>query len=95
MHAGYYPTTRILWVWAVFVVGLFVIPIVWFIVHYLFWTVQPIVVGIAVDLGTDTPMFYSVDTFFQTFENYLGVIALVALGVACIVYSQWKGTPAQ
>lgn len=80
-----------LYVLGVFIAGLFIIPIFWYIFHSLYWSVQPATVAIAEDLGTNSTRFYQVDTFFQNFENWLHVIALLVLGLFGIVYIQRRG----
>jgi membrane associated rhomboid family serine protease len=82
---------RVLYVWAMIAVGLIVIPILWFGYHYIFWEIQPVVVAIAEDLGTNSTTFYQVDTFFQAVDHWAHLLALLALGLWGYVYSQRRG----
>lgn len=73
------------------VIGVLLIATFWFCFHYIFWYVQPLSAYIANNLGTNTTQFQQVDLIFQAFDNYAHVIALIALAVFCIVYSQRRG----
>jgi len=82
---------RVLYVYAMIAVGVVVIPIFWFGLHYIFWEIQPVAVEIAEDLGTNSTTFYQVDTFFQAIDNWAHLLALLALGLWAYVYSQKRG----
>lgn len=85
--------TRLMIVYGIIVLGLLMIPIVWYIFHTLFWLVQPISTTIAENLGTNSTEYYAIDAFFQGVDNYAHIIALVVLGLFGFVYSQRKGRP--
>lgn len=80
-----------IYVYIVLIVGLFTIPVFWYIFHTIFWSVQPVAVAVAVSMGTNTTEFYQVDTLFQGFDNWIHVIGLLALGLFGFVYSQRRG----
>lgn len=85
--------TRQMIVYAISFLGLFIIPVVWYSFHFIFWEIQPVAQAIAEDLGTNTTMYYQIDTFFQGIDNWFAVIALVALALFGFVYSHKRGTP--
>lgn len=84
---------RQMYVYAIFFLGLFVIPVVWYSFHFLFWEIQPVARAIAENLETNTTMYNQVDVFFQGIDNWFGVIALVVLALFGFVYSHKRGTP--
>lgn len=82
---------RVLYVYAVIAVAIILIPLFWFFFHYIFWLIQPVTVEVAEDLGTNSPTFYQVDTFFQAVDNWIHLLALLSIAVFVYVYSQRRG----
>lgn len=85
--------TRLMIVYGMIVLGLLMIPIVWFIFHTLFWLVQPVSSNLAETMGTNSTEYYQVDAFFQGIDNYAHIIALMVLALFGFVYSQRRGKP--
>lgn len=80
-----------LYVFAVATIGIILIASVWFTFHYIFWMIQPVSSNLANQFGTNGTQYDQVDTFFQGYDNWAAIIALFALLIFCIVYSQRKG----
>jgi len=82
---------RLLFVVGVLVVGILIIPLIWIGFHYAFGLVQPLTERITESLNTNTTTYTQVDTFFQTIDSWIPVMALLALMVFCIVYAHRRG----
>ena len=82
---------RVLYVYAIVIVGIILIPVVWFGFHYLFWEIQPVAQSISESLGTNSTEYYQVDTFFQAVDEWALLLGLLSLSVWAYVYSQRRG----
>lgn len=88
------PVRAVLFVYAVAIVGIVLIALVWFLFHYMFWIIQPVTSDLAVDLGTNGTQYTQVDNFFQGIDNWAAILGLIALFLFVIVYSQRRGQDA-
>jgi hypothetical protein len=63
----------------------------WFIFHYIFWLIQPISASLAYRFNTNGTQWEQVDSFFQAYDAWALIIALLVMMVFAFVYSQRKG----
>ncbi len=82
---------RVMWIYALAAGALLLLAVIWFIFHSLFWFIQPAAFNVAIKLGTNDTQYSQVDSFFQVIDNWALIIALIALLIFVIVYSQKKG----
>lgn len=82
---------RSMWVYALVAGSLFLMALLWFIFHSIFWFIQPAAFNIAVSLGTNGTQYLQVDSFFQVVDNWALIVCLIALLIFVLVYSQKKG----
>ena len=88
-----YIKTNALYITALFIVSLGVVAVAWFIMHALFVTLQPVCSAVAQHVGSNSSLYNQADSFFINIDNWLGVIALIALVIGAWQYSQRKGHP--
>lgn len=85
--------TNALYVITMFFVGVGLVALAWFTVHFIMVTLQPICYSVAENVGSNTTLYNQVDAFFITFLDWLGVIGLLCLVLGAWQYSQKKGYP--
>jgi len=83
--------SRVIYVYAIAIIGIILIASIWFMFHYMFWLIQPVASGIAESMGTNGTQYDQVDAFFQGYDNWAAILGLITLFVFTIVYSQRKG----
>jgi hypothetical protein len=81
----------VVYVWAMLIIGVILIAGFWYVMHYTFWFFEPATKHITEQWNVNSSMYYQVDSFFQGYENYAAILALICLGLAGFVYSQRKG----
>ena len=82
---------RVLYVYAVIAIFVVLGAFFWFIFHYIFWVIQPVASNLAVQFETNSTEWTQVDTFFQTYDAWALILALLVIIVFAFVYSQRRG----
>lgn len=86
-----YMPTRVLYIITMFLVSIILVAFAWFTMHYFLVTLQPICTSVAERMGSNSTTYNQVDTFFSGLDNWLGIVALLALVIGCYQYSQRRG----
>ncbi len=82
---------KVMWIYALAVGAIMLLAMLWFVFHSIFWFTYPAAYEVAVTLGTNETEYAAVDNFFQVVDNYALIVALIALLIFVVVYSQRKG----
>jgi hypothetical protein len=74
-------------------VGIFVVlgAFFWFVFHMIFWMIQPVAESLTYRFETNSTQWTNVDTFFQAYDAWALIIALLVMMVFAFVYSQRRG----
>ena len=80
-----------LYVASLFIVGIFLVAIVWFGCYYILVKAVPAANKVAQHIGSNSTTYNMVDTFFSNVWYWAGVIGLIGLMFSAYVYSQRKG----
>ena len=82
-----------LYLWAVVIVSIVVLPFIWYVSHVTFLAFQDFGSELIQDLGTNSTTSDGVEMFFANADKYLLVIALIGVGLWAWAYSQKRGVP--
>lgn len=84
---------RALYIWALLIVSIMLVAFAWFTIHYFLSILQPICIGVAENMGSNSTTYDTVNTFIGHLDNWLGVIGLIAVIIGAYQYSQKRGRP--
>lgn len=90
-HLQTFLPTRLAWLWAVMILGIFLFAFCWYVSHQIYLAFQPIGHQLILDLETNSTVSDSVESFFSYTDSYLLVIALLGLMFFVFVYAMKKG----
>lgn len=88
-----YLPVRALWIWAVVIATVFLLPFVWYVSHITFAAFQSVGSQLITDLGTNNTQSDQVEAFLDYADRYILVLALIGIGLFAWVYSQKRGVP--
>lgn len=91
MRLELYMPTRVLYIITMFLVSIILVAFAWFTMHYFLVTLQPICTSVAQRMGSNSTTYNQVNTFFGSLDNWLGIIAFIALIIGAYQYSQVRG----
>lgn len=82
---------RVIYVYAMAILFVILGACFWFIFHYIFWIIQPVASGITVQFNANGTEWNQVDAFFQAYDAWALILALLCMMLFVFVYSQRRG----